>query len=50
MAIVLALIVVALIVGIGGIIKGLFWLISIGLILLLVGIALAVSTTRKSSR
>jgi len=50
MAIVLALIVLALIVGVGGVIKGLFWLISVGVILLLVGIALAVSTTRKTSR
>ncbi|MEO6123205.1 MAG: hypothetical protein ABIR32_05810 [Ilumatobacteraceae bacterium] len=49
MTIVLALIVLALIVGVGGLIKGLFWLISIGVILLLVGIALAISTSSKTS-
>ncbi|HRE03886.1 MAG TPA: hypothetical protein PLV68_21500 [Ilumatobacteraceae bacterium] len=48
MAIVIAFIVLALIFGVGGLVKGLFWLASIGLILLLVAIALAISTTRRS--
>lgn len=48
MAVVLALVVLALIVGIGGIIQGLFWLISVGFILLLIGIALLISRTRST--
>ncbi len=50
MLVVIALVVIALMVGIGGLIKGLFWLLSIGVILLLVGLALGVSKLRSSSR
>jgi len=49
MVLLVALIILALIFGIGGLIQGLFWLVAVGLILLLVGIAFGVSRLRTSS-
>jgi len=49
MAVLLALIILALIFGIGGLIKGLFWLFAVGFILLIVGIAFGVSRLRTTS-
>ncbi|MCU1396587.1 MAG: hypothetical protein JWM34_5015 [Ilumatobacteraceae bacterium] len=48
MALLLALVVIALIVGVGGLIKGLLWLTAVGIIFLIVGVAFGVSRLRSS--
>ena len=48
MPVVIALVVIALIVGIGGLIQGLFWLLAVGIILMLVGLALGASRFKSS--
>lgn len=49
MAVLVALLLLAAIVGIGGLIKGLFWLVSVGVILFIVILAIGVSRVRTSS-
>ena len=49
MVVLLALIVLALIFGVGGLIQGLFWLVAVGVILLLVGLAFGLSRFRTTT-
>lgn len=48
MAVLVVLVLIALVVGIGGLIKGLLWLAIVGFILLLIGLAFGISRTRSS--
>lgn len=49
MAVLIALLLLAAVVGIGGLIKGLFWLVSVGVILFVVILAIGISRVRTST-